>query len=99
MNLKLNPKTYRHVRKAAKTQGLTNNAFVERSVVQCLEDQRSNAHSPSAQFDWDRSEMSLRLMSLYHEAIRTRGGYLCKDLAASVSGTHLVVGNLSIKSH
>ena len=49
MNLKLYPKIYRHVRKAAKTQGLTNSAFVERSVVQCLEDQRYNAHSPSAQ--------------------------------------------------
>jgi hypothetical protein len=46
-----------------------------------------------------RSEMSLQLTRPYHEAIRTRGGYPCKDLAASVSGTHLVAGSLTIKSH
>jgi hypothetical protein len=40
----VNPKIYRQVRKAAKTQGLTNSAFVERAAFQSLTSTRPSSH-------------------------------------------------------
>jgi uncharacterized protein (DUF1778 family) len=37
VNLKLSPKLYRQLRKAAKAEGLTGSAFVELSVAERLE--------------------------------------------------------------
>ena len=44
----VNPKIYRQVRKAAKAEGLTNSAFVERAVVEQLERTKATEKPKSA---------------------------------------------------
>jgi hypothetical protein len=48
VNLKIDPKVYRQVRKAAKAEGLTNSAFVERAVVEQLERTKATEKPKSA---------------------------------------------------